>query len=89
MFQPNKVLMKFFAIITILLFLICCFTSCEVPENEHNIQVKEEYDASSGSIHIQTITIDSLSHQYLIKIGKYYSGIAHYPECKYCKNKIN
>lgn len=80
--------MKAISILTIILFLICCFTSCDAPENEHGVSTR--YDVSYGNVRVETITIDSVSHQYLFKYTK--SGVScgvgltHYPECKFCKN---
>lgn len=77
---------KFIILLFCALFILCCITSCDAPENEHG--VSGQYDVSYGNIHVETITIDSVSHQYLLKYtnnGAYYGvGLTHYPECKYC-----
>ena len=36
---------------------------------------------------VRTYEYDGIPHQYIILENGYRGGIAHYPECKFCKNK--
>lgn len=80
--------MKALSFITIILFLLCCFTSCDAPENIHDITAENDVtycQPMGATIRVKTITIDSIPHQYLFYYINTGIGLTHYPECKYCK----
>ena len=77
-------------IISAFIFHGCVPAYSEESEQNKANPVKEDttiYNDAYDSYHKITIEVDGIKHEYLRYKSYRQCGLAHYPECKYCKEK--
>ena len=80
-------------LVFIIMFTLCC--SCEQKTPQQREKEKYEYYSKNCQQHSQLFELtykdkngEMRTHQFVsIRDNEYMNGIAHWPDCKYCKER--